>query len=374
MAVGYQRVSRRFPCRICGKTDWCSVTRDHRITFCARSATDADRISSSGWGVYYREIRHVPPPVYALQQNRPRSSRPNALAPIEIRDKVYRKLIQFSPLGDHISLSSEEVISPDHYLSRYGMLPKSTLRRQEIAQSIDDELAKDGGFFRVPTGVPGFWRNLNGRLRAGGNYDYDDDLLLIPFIGSNGLIQACQLKAIGANSTTLSKYSWLSSIRQRDGTGPGTPLHHEGVVGFKGKMIETVLVTEGALKAATCQNFLPDRYVIGNSGVATSHQEIVRAARKKVLEIAFDADCFTNPHVARALASLIASRVREQEFLSCEKPTRILKWNKRFKGIDDALIAGETVHYIAVPEWLRLLTPECFDSASHQLAGISRSK
>ena len=374
MTVGYQRVSRRSPCGICGKPDWCSTTRDHRITFCARSATDADRISSSGWGVFYREIRHVPHPVYALQRKQPRSSKPNALAPVEIRDKVYKELIRFSPLFDHISLLSEEWVSPDQYLSRYGMLPKSAQRRQRLAQSIDDALAKKGARVRALRGVPGFWRTSNGRLQVGGNYDYADDLLLIPFIGSNGLIQACQLKAIGKNSRTSPKYSWLSSIRQRDGCGPGTPLHYEGALGFKGKTIETVLVTEGALKAATCQSFLPDRYVVGNSGVATSHREIVKAARKKALEIAFDADCFANPHVARALASLVASRVSEQQFLSCEQPTRILKWDKRLKGIDDALIAGATVHYLDVPEWLKLLTPECFDAASHQLAEISPSK
>lgn len=370
MTVGYQRVSRRSPCGICGKPDWCSTTRDHRITFCARSATDADRISSSGWGVYYREIRHEPHPVYALHQNQSRSSKPKGLASIEGRDKVYRKLIKFSPLFDHISLLSEESISPDQYLSRYGMLPKSALRRQKLAQSIEDAVAKNGALFRALRGVPGFWRTSNGRLQVGGNYDYDDDILLIPFIGSNGLIQACQLKAIGKNSRTSPKYSWLSSIRQRDGCGPGTPLHYEGALGFKGKTIETVLVTEGALKAATCQSFLPDRYVVGNSGVATSHREIVRAARKKALEIAFDADCFANPHVARALASLVASRVSEQQFLSCEQPTRILAWDSRFKGIDDALIAGASLKYLEVSDWLGLLTPECLDEAIHQLAKI----
>ncbi|MCE7963558.1 MAG: hypothetical protein DYH05_13850 [Acidobacteria bacterium ACB1] len=254
------------------------------------------------------------------------------------------------------------------------MLPKSALRRQRLAQSIDDALAKKGARVRALRGVPGFWRTSNGRLQVGGNYDYADDLLLIPFIGSNGLIQACQLKAIGKNSRTSPKYSWLSSIRQRDGCGPGTLLHHEGAVGFKGKTVGTVLVTEGALKAATCQRFLLDRYVVGNSGVATSHDEIVRVARSKALEIAFDADSFTNPHVARALASLIASRVREQQFLSCKQPTRVLTWDKRFKGIDDALIAGANVYSLDVPEWLRLLNSECFEAIGNQLAGISPSK
>ncbi|HQU93619.1 MAG TPA: hypothetical protein PLK77_15050, partial [Pyrinomonadaceae bacterium] len=159
---------------------------------------------------------------------------------------------------------------------------------------------KDTGIFPTCIGVPGFWRGSNRSLWLGSDFDYDDDLFLIPFFDSNGLIQACQIRSTRGASNKTGKYLWLSSIRKRDGCGPGTPLHYEGAVGFKGKTIETVLVTEGVLKAATAQRFLPDRYVVGNSGVATSHMEIVKAGRKKVLEIAFDADCFTNPHVARS--------------------------------------------------------------------------
>lgn len=48
MATGYQRASRRTPCRICGKPNWCSTTKDLNIAFCARTATNADRLSSKG--------------------------------------------------------------------------------------------------------------------------------------------------------------------------------------------------------------------------------------------------------------------------------------------------------------------------------------
>jgi len=231
-------------------------------------------------------------------------------------------------------------------------------------------LVKEEGTIPSFNGVPGFWLGSNRTARLGSDFDYDADLLLIPFLDSNGLIQACQIKVIGKTRNTSGKYQWLSSIGKREGCSSGTPLHHEGSVGFRGKTTKTVLVTEGVLKAATAQHFMPDRYVVANGGVATSHQEIVHVARQKILEIAFDADCLTNPHVARALASLIALRRREQQFLSCDKPTKILAWDTRFKGIDDALIAGTALKYLEVSDWLGSLTPECFDEASHQLAGI----
>ncbi|HMS43001.1 MAG TPA: hypothetical protein PKE69_22420, partial [Pyrinomonadaceae bacterium] len=51
----YKRVSRQRICLICGKPDWCSYTPDSRISFCARIITNADRVSRTGWGVFYHE-------------------------------------------------------------------------------------------------------------------------------------------------------------------------------------------------------------------------------------------------------------------------------------------------------------------------------
>jgi hypothetical protein len=252
-----------------------------------------------------------------------------------------------------------------------GRFPKTAIERHSVVEALVESFVREDGIFPIFKGVPGFWRGSNGSPRLGSDFDFVEDLILIPFIDSKGLIQACQIRSVSDTSTWSGRYLWLSSIRQRDGCGPGTPLHHEGALGFKGKSIGTVLVTEGALKAATVQTFLPDRYVVGNSGVATSHREIVKTARKKKFEIAFDADCFTNPYVARALASLIAIRIREQQFLSYDHAIRIITWDKRYKGIDDALIAGATLEYLNVSEWLTLLTPDCFEAARHQLAGIS---
>jgi len=367
MEIGYRRVSRKSPCRICGKPDWCSTTIDHNISFCARSRTNADRFSHHGWGIYYYSTENRRRPVSGLSAKSTFRANQLPIAPIDLRNKIYQKLIQLSPLPWSNDLSPSDgwtnLRVPE--LGRYGLFPNAAFERDRLVRSLKD-------YAIVPEfrGVPGFWRGTDGSLRLGSEIDSVDDLLLIPFYDPNGLVQACQIRIMRQSPSTSGKYLWLSSIRQRDGCSPGTPLHHEGALGFKGKSIETVLVTEGALKAATVQSFLPDRYVVGNSGVATSHREIVKTARKKNLEIAFDADCFTNPHVARALASLISLRIREQQFLSHDHPTSILAWDKRFKGIDDALIEGATLKHLNVSEWLASLTPDCFDAARHQLAGI----
>jgi hypothetical protein len=338
--------------------------------------TNADRLSGKGWGIFYSERRRPSRAAYIQPQKQLSRSKSTSVASVEIRNKIYQRLIKLSPLPENtIRISSNGLLpKPFHGVERCGILPKSVVERHELVRSLIESLANEARVIPTFNGVPGFWQGSNGRLRLGSNFDFDNDLLLIPFLDSNGLIQACQMKAIGKTKNTPGKYKWLSSIGKREGCSSGTPLHHEGSVGFRGKTPKTVLVTEGVLKAAEAQNFLPDRYVVANGGVATSHQEIVKVARQKILEIAFDADSFTNPHVARALASLLALRIREQQFLSCDKPTKILAWDSRFKGIDDALIAGASLKYLEVSDWLGLLTPECFDAASHQLAEISPSK
>lgn len=377
MTIGYRRVSRKSPCRICGKPDWCSTTADQNISFCARSTITADRLSREGWGIYYNNIGRPVGSSRTFCTKTQAYPKQTSISTIENRHKIYKKLIQLSPLSTCDELVSRSELLEGariRELDHRRKFPKTAIERHRLVEAIIESFVREDGSFPIFKGVPGFWRGSNGSPRLGGDFDFAEDLILIPFIDPKGLIQACQIRSVSDTSTWSGRYLWLSSIRQRDGCGPGTPLHHEGALRFKGKSIETVLVTEGALKAATVQTFLPDRYVVGNSGVATSHREIVKTARKKILEIAFDADCFTNPHVAKALASLIALRIREQMFLSCDKPTRIIAWDKRFKGIDDALIAGAPIKNLHVFEWVRSLEPMCFEVVSRQLAGITQQK
>ncbi|MCC7308958.1 MAG: hypothetical protein IT173_15450 [Acidobacteria bacterium] len=202
-------------------------------------------------------------------------------------------------------------------------------------------------------------------MRLWSEQDSFADLMLIPFVGPDGLIRACQIRFMRYVPNKSGRYVWLSSSKERSGCGPGAPLHHADPHLGSDK---PVLVTEGALKAATVQRFLADRYVVGNSGVATSHREIIETARGKALEIAFDNDSFTNPHVARALAALIRLRLGDQRSFAYDHDVRILSWDRRLKGPDEALVAGLELSSLTVAEWLKELTPECLEQASCQLS------
>ncbi len=370
---GYKRVSKRTPCRVCGKPDWCSTTQAETIWFCARSTLNADRVSRYGWGVYYRDASRSG---FSLDFKRnfkqlPKTKKSKVsrdMAPLAIRDKVYRKLIGLSPAS-----SNNEIVNGRGGLlergiqdfSQYGNLPRLINERRVLVERLVEELGKAG--LRSFEGIPGFWRDTKRRLRLWSEQDAFDDLMLIPFVGPDELIRACQIRFMRYIPNKSGRYVWLSSLKEKDGCGPVAPLHHANACSRSAK---TILVTEGALKAATAQRFLPDRYVVGNSGVATSHREIIETARGKALEIAFDNDSFTNPHVARALAALVRSRSADQRSFSYDDAVTILSWDRRVKGLDEALLAGFDLSSLSVAEWLKELTPECREQANRQLSPV----
>lgn len=363
--VGYKRVTKKRPCSICGKPDWCSFTRNESISCCARSTTGADRISDQGWGIYYHFFRKNLTPVNPKKRTTGKYRFQIQASDQELRDRVYRKLIELSPAASNREIIYGKGGLVERGISgvlRYGSLPQNAADRKLLT----DLLMKDLGIEPAGLiGVPGFWKDSNGRIRLWSEHDINDDLMLIPFVGIDGKIQACQIRFMKHVPNKSGHYVWLSSANKPNGCGPGSPLHHVN----PGPLAEkSVLVTEGALKAATAQSFLQDRYVVGNSGVASSHREIVETARQRKLEIAFDIDSFTNPHVARAMAGLIRLRYEDQESLSYDDDVKIVAWDRSFKGIDEALLAGNQIKSISVDEWLHRLSPGCFAEAQHQLS------
>jgi hypothetical protein len=91
----FGRVNRRRPCRICGKPDWCSYVRDgERISVCMRVSDGARKINHHGGAIFihedWREGKGIDVRVIADIPQSP-------IAPVEIRDFVYNRLIDLSP-------------------------------------------------------------------------------------------------------------------------------------------------------------------------------------------------------------------------------------------------------------------------------------
>jgi hypothetical protein len=359
----YKRVSRHRTCLICGKPDWCSYTPDSKISFCARITTNADRVSRTGWGVFYHEISLF------VESSLPFPAKPppkkTELAPIEIRDFVYRKLIALSPatrfpeiIDGPKGLRSRKILD----FENYGSLPQSRAEREAIAKQIRVLVNREfPDFVRKQkssvTGLPGFWLDKTGKIQLWSEKDYSCPMMLIPYRAASGLIQACQIRFMSrAPSVNDVRYVWLSVTGKDSGNSCGSPLHFAS---YSNQLNKPILITEGALKAGTVQKFRTEYDILANAGVTCSHQEIVTAARSRKLFIAFDADYYENIYVARALARLLNSIFEDALLMKVQPRIKILTWNRKIKGFDDALLQNTSINSISPLEWFSLLTVIC---------------
>ena len=98
--TGFCRVNRRRPCLICGRPDWCSYTRDERISVCMRVRDGARKINHQGGAIHvHAGAERIEPRLLRL---RPRS--PPDPAPGETRDRAYGELTRLSPSARYDSL------------------------------------------------------------------------------------------------------------------------------------------------------------------------------------------------------------------------------------------------------------------------------
>jgi hypothetical protein len=297
------------------------------------------------------------------------------IAPVEIRDAVYRELIRISPAQKyypHLVDGPDGLLSngPDGLLSRgllerethnYGALPPTQKARALLAQQLRQFViekfpayARRYSYASV-VGIPGFWQDANDIFQLWKPRAYRMPMLVIPYKDDHSRIQACQLRLHKGDIPEGEKrYRWLASPLERRGCSSGTPIHFT----FRPSILsrsKTVVITEGALKAETLVSLRPQVRAIATSGVSCSHAEIVEAARTYNALIAFDADHKTNPAVCRQLARLIAAREQDAASHNLSITTRTVFW-EGYKGIDDAA-KGENVTFttLSIPEWFATL-------------------
>src|ERR1044071_1426669 len=100
VSSGFVRVSRRRPCAVCGKFDWCSFTRDEMISICMRVSNGAIRMNSRG-GFIHAHYDRAPSTDFNVQQTQKEIKPSVALAPLEVRNAVYSELFRLSPASNY---------------------------------------------------------------------------------------------------------------------------------------------------------------------------------------------------------------------------------------------------------------------------------
>ena len=293
------------------------------------------------------------------------------IAPIEIRDFVYDKLLELSPatLYPGALIAGEKGLlarglSECHF-GNYGGLPADSSERDRIARLLVHETRNQFSVADSLRGVPGFWENRCG-VHLWKPKDYFLPRLLIPVRDGWGRIQACQMRMPFAARNGL-RYVWLSSSGLRHGTGSGSPLH------FRFRLADLqrdtrIVIVEGVLKADVLSTLRPELYIVATPCVAANHGALVELTHGRPVWIGFDQDHYSNEMVCFHLAALIARRMRRERTLAT---TRIASWDARVKGIDDAAIRNLPITSISVHRWLDRLSPRFREVAMARLSEIA---
>jgi hypothetical protein len=184
------------------------------------------------------------------------------IAPIEIRDFIYGKLIEFSPATLYLDVLITGEKGPlarglsECHISNYGGLSAGSRERDRIArlllQEINDQFQGVASSLR---GIPGFWEDGNG-MHLWKPKDYLLPRLLIPVRDGSGRIQTCQMRLPFATKKG-GRYLWLSSSDLPHGTGSGSLLHFEFHLADLPRNARIVIV-EGVLKADVLSAIRPE--------------------------------------------------------------------------------------------------------------------
>lgn len=359
MPSDFDRVTPKHPCRICNKPDYCSISRNGRVSICMRVSAGAKGRArkKNGW----IHINHDVPVTYHSPPRTPKYPTVK-LAPLEVRDAIYRELIRLSPANRYRQLIDHPEVG---LLSRglliketlsYGALPPTQLERARLAQSLRSFAKARFPQYANLVGIPGFWQDEKGFSQIWARYNYRASMLLIPYKDHKRRIQACQLRLHPEDLTTEhpNKYLWLSSPNKLGGCSSGTPIHFT----FEPKTISEgaeVVVIEGGLKADTLVSLRPEVFAIATSGVSCSHDDLINAARPSNLLIGFDADYKYNPAVCMQMASLIASRQLDLQQSRLSRTTKVLCW-QGYKGIDEAALHDVPIKAVSIQQWFNGLS------------------
>lgn len=303
------RSSSRAPCPVCGGSGCGQVGS---LALCWR--VESDRQAKGGAWIHGRMIE-------AEKQFIRRADPP--IAPIERRHAVFGALL------DRLALAGAHA---DHLAETRG-LSDATIVAEGFASVPDGKaaarlVAELAAEFDLAH-VPGFWRKeKEWRLRFAGVAGF-----YIPIRDPLGRIEALQIRC--DTNEKAKRYLLVSTPPDEfpQGASSGAPAHFAHP-----DQQETVVITEGALKAMICADHL-QACVIGLVAAGCFRSSIGWRLRRDLpgarrIGIAFDSDWRSNAKVAEQRQRLI-----EALSVAGYAPTT-LTWPGAYKGLDDYLIGG----------------------------------
>ncbi|MEZ0535945.1 DUF3854 domain-containing protein [Caldicellulosiruptoraceae bacterium PP1] len=244
-----------------------------------------------------------------------------AIATDEQRDKVYSELLNMLTLKDRHKQDllkrglSNIVVKNNQYKS----FDLSKTERIEVCKKL---LEKGLNL----EGIPGFFKH-----KTTGEWDFISYKgYAIPVKNLQGQIVGLQVRMEEGQD---SKYRWFSSSSAGEyGTSAESRLHISGILGIYS---DEIYITEGALKADVA-SYLSGKTFIGLAGVSSNHYELIKVLQKlkpKKVYLTFDMDLYSKKEVKENIMK-IANLLK-----NVNVNFKILKWDRRYKGIDDYLLS-----------------------------------
>ena len=271
----WMNVSKKRPCEICGKPDWCSYSSNENASICRRIEGGVKKIDKSGseYWLYPNKdhSRIYPNSLRKRTTTHPIKNGPKC-ADNNFLHEVYSSILEVLTLSKNheFNLTEHRKIPKEEVAKRsYRTLDKHS--KSLILQHIQEKYSLE-----QMTKVPGFYINEN-ELDMACFYG-----LIIPVRSLEGKIIALKVRTEGQG-----KYLWLSS-KSKGGEGSGSHIHFP-LNDYKN--IQELRVTEGELKAdiATIYSKEP---TISIPGVNSWKKVIpvIETLRPKLIKVAFDKD------------------------------------------------------------------------------------
>jgi hypothetical protein len=333
------RVRKDRRCPICGRARWCLLARDGSYAICMREESSRPaRGNVGGW------VHRLADGGGASRSSAPAAARTgtsSTIAPLERRDRVYRRVLSLCRLGGQHrqDLLARGYSEKEIAECGYGSLPlqgRARLCREIMAA---DPLALDG--------VPGFYR----RDGKGGDYWTlaGSPGLLIPCRAPDGRIRGVRIRPDDPGEG--GKYRWLSSKDRPGGCGSGVHCH---VARPPVVRDDRLWVVEGEIKADLSAARLA-AVVVSIPGV-DSWARVLFDVRDLLpphgrVVVALDADWRVKLPVHQAAWNLTLA-LQALNFV-----TEFAQWNEKHKGLDDLMTAGlwPEVHHpqtvLPAPVW-----------------------
>jgi len=304
-ASKWVRVNRRSPCPVCGKPDWCLISRDGKTAICARIGSEKPAGNKgAGWIHVLENSMPLPPP-----KPRPASIQTAKAAP-DVLDTAYRALLAELPLFETHRENLQHRGLTDAQIASLGYRTLSANGCRELVNKLQARGVRLAG-------VPGFYLEAGERKLAG------PAGIAIPVTDTRGRIAGLQVRCDKADT---GRYKWLSSRGFNAGCSPAGPVSANG----------EVWITEGPLKADIAALKLK-RVVLAVPGVGNWRGviPIIRELAPARAVVAFDMDKLTN-HAVQLYRDALMTYLINRGIRTFEAD-----WNGEFKGLDDLLTGGQ---------------------------------